>query len=233
MIRLKQLLREDIDWNKPFSLSTTDPWEYWHDPADGKLYTRKRGATKWIDMQAVLTPGQYDKAYGRIKDIVSGFKPGGVQTGSDGGQDKKLEKAFAFIKANTPSYVWEVGITDGGPSLTSMQKHGDVIACAWYGKSNTKGWVYFNILSDSVHVIVPEQYKWYATKILNKIGSVDWDNTNAAPSGTTSFPDCENHPMHLRDFVNWRYKIDVINKYKELVVALNLMANWNAVDTKK
>jgi hypothetical protein len=73
MIKLKNMLNESIDWEKPFTLAATDAWEYYHNPVDQILYTRKKGATKWINMETALTPERYDKAYRRIKDAVSGF----------------------------------------------------------------------------------------------------------------------------------------------------------------
>jgi hypothetical protein len=67
------MLNEAINWEKPFTLADSDAWEYYHKPADQILYTRKKGSTKWINMQIALTPERYNKAYKKIKDAVSGF----------------------------------------------------------------------------------------------------------------------------------------------------------------
>ena len=237
MIRLKHLLFESdgpIDWHVPFSLSPNDPWEYLNKPEDNKLYTRKRGTTKWIDMQSVLTPGQYDKAYRRIKDIVSGLKKSGVQTGNDSGLSLKMEKILSFIKTNT-QYTWETGhYNQGEMYIETIGKNGEVIACAGAGQTNTKGRVSIHISFSGLTIIVPTQYKWDATKILNKIGNVDWDPRHSMQNGkTVKVTGCKNHPMNNKDFVAWHYDIDILRRHKEVVVALNLMSKWNAVDKKK
>jgi len=73
MIKLKNMLNEAINWEKPFTLADSDAWEYYHNPVDQVLYTRKKGATNWINMETALTPERYDKAYRKIKDAVTGF----------------------------------------------------------------------------------------------------------------------------------------------------------------
>lgn len=85
MIRLKSIIKENIDSQKPFSLSQTDRWEYVQSKS-GTWYTRKKGTPgtgNWINMEETLTPEKYDIAYRRIKDIVSGVKPGGYNTNTN------------------------------------------------------------------------------------------------------------------------------------------------------
>lgn len=72
MIKLKNIM-EGIDDTKPFTLADSDAWEYYYNPKDQIFYTRKKGTTKWINMEKALSPERYDKAYRRLKDAISGF----------------------------------------------------------------------------------------------------------------------------------------------------------------
>jgi murein DD-endopeptidase MepM/ murein hydrolase activator NlpD len=86
MIRLKQLLFEQSTINlksedksdkliynqadTPFSLSDTDPWEYYQDAKNKTWYTRRKGNTAWIDMEANLSAENWNTALERLTTYI-------------------------------------------------------------------------------------------------------------------------------------------------------------------
>lgn len=70
MINLKKLLLEGISpqskLTEPFTLSDSDAWEYYVDEKTEIAYTRRKGTTKWLDMQSELSPDNYKKAIDKI-----------------------------------------------------------------------------------------------------------------------------------------------------------------------
>ena len=70
MINLKKLLLEGVSpqskLTEPFTLSDTDNWEYYVDEKTEIVYTRKKGTTKWLDMQSELSPANYKIAIDKI-----------------------------------------------------------------------------------------------------------------------------------------------------------------------
>ena len=85
MIRLTQLLLEQKSADKskkqsdkliynsaetPFSLSDTDPWEYYQDAKTKTWYTRRKGNTAWIDMQANLSAENWQTALERLTSYI-------------------------------------------------------------------------------------------------------------------------------------------------------------------
>lgn len=69
MIHLKNLLSE-VNSETPFSLSNRDPWEYYLNSKDKKWYTRKKGSTSWVDMQANLSDENWKIALNRLTTAI-------------------------------------------------------------------------------------------------------------------------------------------------------------------
>jgi len=250
MIRLKHLLAEatEIDWDKPFTLSPTDPWEYIHDPETGNLYTRKRGSKKWIDMERALSPEKYDIAYRRIKDVVSGFKKGGSNT--DSNVDIKNNEAILYIRDNTP-FQWRTERSGDILTIVTIGKNGDAIATAGDGIDNKEGRITVTIDSEAspagksdnisypatgnLTINVPEQYKWETTKLLKPIATVDWSKTHswAWLSGESEEIEADDQrPAAGHNMVAWHFFCDINEHYKTLVTILKTMSTWTALDKK-